>query len=55
MASFSRIELELKQGDPLALFDFASALLRDIPLRIGVQSKAQRGYTLYHEQLRRQQ
>ncbi|EJN09003.1 CYTH and CHAD domain-containing protein [Herbaspirillum sp. YR522] len=48
------IELELKQGDPLALFDFALALLRDIPLRIGVQSKAQRGYALYHAQLRQQ-
>jgi len=42
------IELELKEGNPLALFDFALALLADVPLRIGVQSKAQRGYALYH-------
>ncbi|MFJ3046267.1 CHAD domain-containing protein [Herbaspirillum chlorophenolicum] len=42
------IELELKSGNPLALFDFALALMQDIPLRIGIQSKAQRGYTLYH-------
>ncbi|MBP0600779.1 CHAD domain-containing protein [Herbaspirillum sp. LeCh32-8] len=43
------IELELKSGSPLALFDFALALMQDIPLRIGIQSKAQRGYTLYHQ------
>lgn len=42
------IELELKSGNPLALFDFALALMQTIPLRIGIQSKAQRGYTLYH-------
>ncbi|KAF1035771.1 MAG: Inorganic triphosphatase [Herbaspirillum frisingense] len=42
------IELELKSGDPLSLFDFALQLMQDIPLRIGIQSKAQRGYTLYH-------
>jgi inorganic triphosphatase YgiF len=42
------IELELKSGSALALFDFALALMQDIPLRIGIQSKAQRGYTLYH-------
>lgn len=46
------IELELKSGSPLALFDFALALMRDIPLRIGIQSKAQRGYTLYHQAAR---
>lgn len=40
------IELELKQGDPAALF----ALARDIdavaPVRLGVQTKAERGYRL---------
>ncbi|WP_343586842.1 CHAD domain-containing protein [Herbaspirillum sp.] len=43
------IELELKSGDPLALFDFALQLMQTIPLRIGIQSKAQRGYALYHQ------
>lgn len=46
------IELELKSGSPLALFDFALALMQDIPLRIGTQSKAQRGYALYHQAAR---
>ena len=43
------IELELKSGDVNALFDFALQLLQDLPLRIGIQSKAQRGYTLFHQ------
>ncbi|MBB5390289.1 MULTISPECIES: CYTH and CHAD domain-containing protein [unclassified Herbaspirillum] len=43
------IELELKAGSPLALFDFALQLMQDIPLRVGIQSKAQRGYALYHQ------
>lgn len=46
------IELELKSGNPLALFDFALALTQDVGLRIGVRSKAQRGYTLFHQAAR---
>jgi triphosphatase len=46
----SEIELELKSGDPTHLFDFALALLEDIPLRIGNLSKADRGYALYSPQ-----
>jgi inorganic triphosphatase YgiF len=46
-AAVCEIELELKSGSPLALFDFALELMQDIPLRIGMQSKAQRGYALY--------
>ncbi|GAA4030462.1 CHAD domain-containing protein [Actimicrobium antarcticum] len=42
----SEIELELKSGDPLHLFDFALALQQDIALRIGNRSKAGRGYAL---------
>ena len=43
----SEIELELKSGNPLHLFDFALALLQDIPMQIGNFSKADRGYALY--------
>jgi inorganic triphosphatase YgiF len=44
------IEMELKTGQPLHLFDFALALLQDIPLRIGNLSKAERGYALFSPQ-----
>ncbi len=44
------IELELKLGDPLHLFDFALALLADVPMHIGQLSKAERGYALYAPQ-----
>jgi inorganic triphosphatase YgiF len=43
------IELELKSGQATSLFDFALQLLQDLPLRIGIQSKAQRGYALFHQ------
>lgn len=45
-APINEIELELKSGDPTHLFDLALALQKDIPLRIGNRSKADRGYTL---------
>lgn len=44
------IEMELKSGEPLHLFDFALALLQDIPLQIGNLSKAERGYALFAPQ-----
>src|SRR3546814_1461077 len=40
------IELELKQGDPGALFAFARRIDAVAPARLGVQSKAERGYRL---------
>ncbi|HEY5722882.1 MAG TPA: CHAD domain-containing protein [Allosphingosinicella sp.] len=40
------VELELKQGDKSALFDLAREFADAIPLRIGVRSKAERGYAL---------
>ena len=46
-APISEIELELKSGDPIHLFDFALTLLQDIPMQIGSLSKADRGYALY--------
>ena len=42
----NELELELKSGDPVHLFDFALTLQQDIPLRIGNMSKADRGYAL---------
>lgn len=48
-AEVCEIELELKRGEASALFDFALQLLQDLPLRIGIQSKAQRGYALFHQ------
>src|SRR3546814_19293009 len=40
------IELELKQGDPGALFAFARRIDAVAPARLGVQSKDERGYPL---------
>lgn len=45
-APISEIELELKSGNVAHLFDFALALLQDIPMRTGTLSKADRGYAL---------
>ena len=45
-APISEIELELKSGSVAHLFDFALALLQDIPMRTGGLSKAERGYAL---------
>jgi triphosphatase len=40
------VELELKQGVPVALFEAASMLHRKVPLRIEWETKGQRGYAL---------
>ena len=42
----SEVELELKRGHPAALFELARDLGRDLPLRVGVLTKGQRGYRL---------
>ena len=42
----SEVEIELIEGDPVHLFDFAKRLLADVPLRLGNVSKAERGYAL---------
>ena len=39
-------ELELKSGEPAALFTFARKLNAAAPVRLGVQTKAERGYAL---------
>jgi len=42
----SEIELELKSGDPTALYDLALRLLETAPLQIETRSKSERGYRL---------
>ena len=47
----SEIEVELKTGDPSRLFELASALAADLPVRIEHASKAARGYALANQSL----
>jgi triphosphatase len=42
----SEVEIELLEGDPAHLFDFARRLLADVPLRLENVTKAERGYRL---------
>jgi inorganic triphosphatase YgiF len=42
----SEIEVELERGDPSRLFELASTLAADLPLRVSQSSKAERGYAL---------
>lgn len=44
------LELELKRGNPTRLFELALALHRDIPLEVGNDSKAARGYALLQDE-----
>lgn len=45
--AISELELELKSGEPSALFEFALELQKTIPLQVEQRSKAERGYTLF--------
>jgi inorganic triphosphatase YgiF len=45
-AVLSEVELELKSGNPRALFDLARQLDEHVPLRLGVRSKSEVGYRL---------
>lgn len=45
-AAVCELELELKAGEPGALFDLARQLSRTVPLRLSLISKAERGYGL---------
>ena len=45
-APISEVELELRHGQPAALFELALALQETISLRVGSTSKAERGYAL---------
>lgn len=42
----SEVELELKAGDPAALYDLALRLIEIVPLRLTAESKSARGYRL---------
>jgi inorganic triphosphatase YgiF len=46
-AGISEIELELREGDPARLFELAAKLGESVPVRLGQQSKAERGYRLF--------
>lgn len=43
---FCEVELEMKAGSPTMLFDLARRIDRIVPVRLGVLSKAERGYRL---------
>ncbi len=45
-AAVCELELELKSGAPVALFDLARELSKRVPLRLSLVSKAERGYGL---------
>lgn len=45
-ASITELELELKEGDAAGLIEVARTLARDLPLRIGVLTKDERGFAL---------
>lgn len=45
-APVCELELELKRGQPPALFDLARQLAKRVPLRLSLISKAERGYGL---------
>ena len=45
-APVCELELELKSGQPPALFDLARQLAKRVPLRLSLISKAERGYGL---------
>ncbi|MGH7030632.1 MAG: CHAD domain-containing protein [Stellaceae bacterium] len=51
VAPVSEIEIELKVGDPAALYDLALKLLETAPLRIEPRSKSERGYRLIRSEL----
>ncbi|HYN46546.1 MAG TPA: CHAD domain-containing protein [Allosphingosinicella sp.] len=52
-APLCELELELKEGKPRALFDLAGQIGGAAPLRIGVLTKAERGYALAESRLGR--
>ena len=45
-APIRELELELKSGDPSALFDLARRLVADVDIRLSFESKSERGYRL---------
>ena len=45
-ASLCEVELELKRGEPADLFGTARELSKEVPVRLALASKAERGYSL---------
>jgi triphosphatase len=48
-SAISELELELKRGETKSLFSLARVLGETVPLKLGVKSKAERGYELLHD------
>lgn len=48
-SAISEVELELKRGEARPLFSLARVLAETVPLKLGVKSKAERGYELLHD------
>jgi triphosphatase len=46
------LEIELVTGAPEALFTLAETLFTELPMRPGIESKAARGYALYHGKMK---
>lgn len=44
--AISELELESKAGEPAAVFDLARDLVRDLPLVLSLESKAERGFAV---------
>jgi triphosphatase len=49
-APICELELELQQGNVAALFSLARAMVAQLPVSLGFQSKAERGYRLAQQQ-----
>lgn len=47
----SELELELKQGDEIGLYDFASRLAKEVPVQVSTVSKAQKGVRLKNHKM----
>lgn len=47
----SELELELKQGDEIGLYDFASCLALEVPVQVSTVSKAQKGVRLKNNKI----
>lgn len=50
-APLAELEVELRKGDTAALFELAERLSRVVPLRLGVMSKAERGFAMIEGRL----
>ena len=50
LEAICEIELELETGNAYALFDLAETLTSQLPVRVALQSKAERGFRLHADQ-----